>query len=68
MLPGADRMVVFQQGALFPWKTVLWNVTCGPIQQGKMSRSDAELQARELLRASGCDRSKTSFRASFPAA
>jgi NitT/TauT family transport system ATP-binding protein len=49
LLPGADRMVVFQQGALFPWKTVLWNVTCGPIQQGKMSRSEAELQGRELL-------------------
>ena len=49
LLPGADRMVVFQQGALFPWKTVLWNVTCGPIQQGKLTRKDAELQARELL-------------------
>jgi NitT/TauT family transport system ATP-binding protein len=49
LLPGADRMVVFQHGALFPWKTVLWNVTCGPIQQGKMSRRDAGLQARELL-------------------
>jgi NitT/TauT family transport system ATP-binding protein len=48
-LPGADRMVVFQQGALFPWKTVLWNVTCGPIQQGKASRSSAERQARTLL-------------------
>src|SRR3954466_5485787 len=29
--PGSDRMVVFQNGALFPWKTILWNVTCGPI-------------------------------------
>lgn len=48
-LPGADRMVVFQQGALFPWKTVLWNVTCGPIQQGKIKRKAAERQARELL-------------------
>ena len=48
-LPGADRMVVFQQGALFPWKTVLWNVTCGPIQQGKVGRKAAERQARELL-------------------
>ena len=42
-------MVVFQQGALFPWKTVLWNVTCGPIQQGKANRAAAERQARNLL-------------------
>jgi NitT/TauT family transport system ATP-binding protein len=42
-------MVVFQQGALFPWKTVLWNVTCGPIQQGKMDRREAQEQADELL-------------------
>ena len=48
-LPGADRMVVFQQGALFPWKTVLWNVTCGPIQQGRADQSAAEHQARNLL-------------------
>ena len=47
--PGADRMVVFQHGALFPWKTVLWNVSCGPIQQKKLKRADAERQARELL-------------------
>lgn len=47
--PGADRMVVFQHGALFPWKTVLWNVTCGPIMQGKLSRREAEQQAIELL-------------------
>jgi NitT/TauT family transport system ATP-binding protein len=48
-LPGADRMVVFQQGALFPWKTVLWNVTCGPIQQGRLGRREAETLARQLL-------------------
>jgi NitT/TauT family transport system ATP-binding protein len=48
-LPGSDRMVVFQQGALFPWKTVLWNVTCGPVQQGKLKRRAAEAQARALL-------------------
>ena len=48
-LPGADRMVVFQQGALFPWKTVLWNVTCGPIRQGRADQSAAEHQARNLL-------------------
>lgn len=42
-------MVVFQQGALFPWKTVLWNVTCGPIQQGRLGRREAETLARQLL-------------------
>ena len=47
--PGPDRMVVFQNGALFPWKTVLWNVSCGPIQQGVMSRAEAEQHARELM-------------------
>ncbi|MGD9712025.1 MAG: ATP-binding cassette domain-containing protein, partial [Thermomicrobiales bacterium] len=47
--PGADRMVVFQHGALFPWKTVLWNVSCGPIRQGRLQRHEAEAQSRELL-------------------
>ena len=49
LAPGADRMVVFQAGALFPWKTVLWNMTCGPVLSGRLSRSAAEEQARELL-------------------
>lgn len=47
--PGPDRMVVFQHGALFPWKTVLWNVTCGPIRQGRMARRKSEEMARQLL-------------------
>jgi NitT/TauT family transport system ATP-binding protein len=51
--PGADRMVVFQHGALFPWKTVLWNVTCGPVLQGRLSRAQAEAQARQLLSRTG---------------
>src|SRR5437867_1275485 len=42
--PGPDRIVVFQHGALFPWKTVRDNVTYGPVIQGKMSRRDAEAQ------------------------
>ena len=49
LAPGADRMVVFQQGALFPWKTVLWNVTCGPMLQGRLERKRAEAEARDLL-------------------
>ena len=53
LAPGADRMVVFQHGALFPWKTVLWNVTCGPLLQGRLSRAQAESQGRDLLARSG---------------
>jgi NitT/TauT family transport system ATP-binding protein len=49
LAPGADRMVVFQAGALFPWKTVLWNITCGPVLSGRLARADAEAQARALL-------------------
>ena len=47
--PGPDRMVVFQHGALFPWKRVLWNVTCGPLKQGRMNEAEALEKARELL-------------------
>lgn len=51
--PGPDRMVVFQSGALFPWKTVLWNVSCGPVRQGRLSYPEAQRQARELMREVG---------------
>ena len=47
--PGPDRIVVFQQGALFPWKTVLDNVTYGPVIQGKMSRKAAQAHALALM-------------------
>lgn len=49
LLPGPDRMVVFQNGALFPWKTVLWNVASGPIAQHRMTKPEAHENARELL-------------------
>ena len=49
LAPGSDRMVVFQNGALFPWKTVLWNVTCGPVLHGRLPADRAEARARELL-------------------
>ena len=49
LLPGPDRMVVFQHGALFPWKTVLWNVTSGPVKRGKARLSEAAEKARELM-------------------
>jgi NitT/TauT family transport system ATP-binding protein len=47
--PGSDRIVVFQNGALFPWFTVLENVTFGPVVQGGISDKDAKCKARETL-------------------
>ncbi|MBX9709780.1 MAG: ABC transporter ATP-binding protein [Xanthobacteraceae bacterium] len=47
--PGPDRVVVFQNGALFPWKTNLENVVYGPIRQGVMTKSEAREKARSLL-------------------
>jgi len=47
--PGPDRVVVFQHGALFPWKTVLENVIYGPVIQNQMSRSEAIEIAKERL-------------------
>ena len=46
--PGPDRGPVFQEFALFPWKTVLGNVMYGPRQQGVKSTA-AEAQARTLV-------------------
>jgi NitT/TauT family transport system ATP-binding protein len=46
--PGPDRGPVFQEFALFPWKSVLGNVMYGPRQQG-MKYADAEAQSRALI-------------------
>ena len=47
--PGPDRMVVFQNGALFPWATIRENLIRGPVVQGRMSPEMALEKARELL-------------------
>src|SRR3569832_936437 len=46
--PGPDRGPVFQEFALFPWKSVLGNVMYGLRQLGA-SRADAETQSRRLI-------------------
>jgi NitT/TauT family transport system ATP-binding protein len=47
--PNVDRMVVFQNGALFPWKTVMENITYGPVVQKKMNQAEAMDYARGML-------------------
>jgi NitT/TauT family transport system ATP-binding protein len=51
--PGPDRVVVFQEGALFPWKTILENVAFGPVVQGRMRRREALEKARALMADAG---------------
>jgi NitT/TauT family transport system ATP-binding protein len=46
--PGPDRGPVFQEFALFPWKTVLGNVMYG-LEQNGVARAEARERARELL-------------------
>ena len=60
-VPGPDRVVVFQNGALFPWATVLENVIYGPKAQ-KLG-SDAELaeKARSLLARLGLNKIENSY-------
>jgi NitT/TauT family transport system ATP-binding protein len=55
--PGSDRIVVFQNGALFPWKTVLQNLTYGPTIQGKMTKDEAVAEARRIMERLGLSRS-----------
>jgi NitT/TauT family transport system ATP-binding protein len=46
--PGPDRGPVFQEFALFPWKTVLGNVMYGLKEQG-VPAAEAEAKARALI-------------------
>jgi NitT/TauT family transport system ATP-binding protein len=46
--PGADRGVVFQDPTLFPWKTVIENVSLGPLLAGR-GAAEAERIGRTLL-------------------
>jgi NitT/TauT family transport system ATP-binding protein len=50
---GADRVVVFQNGALFPWKTLADNVAYGPIVQGVMNKAEARDKAESMLAEAG---------------
>jgi NitT/TauT family transport system ATP-binding protein len=49
----AERMVVFQHGALFPWKTLQENVAYGPTVQKVLSPAQALDKAGQMLAEAG---------------
>ena len=51
--PGADRVVVFQDSTLFPWRTVTDNLAYGPEVQGRRSRREARAAALDQLDRAG---------------
>lgn len=51
--PGYDRLVVFQETALFPWMTTLQNVTYGPLVRGEKSKREIKAEAVGILRTVG---------------
>jgi NitT/TauT family transport system ATP-binding protein len=51
--PGPDRIVVFQNGALFPWKSNLENVIFGPVMQGRMQKGEALDRGRAMMADAG---------------
>jgi NitT/TauT family transport system ATP-binding protein len=46
--PGPDRGIVFQNFALYPWKTVRQNILYG-LEKQDLPRADRERRARELI-------------------
>jgi NitT/TauT family transport system ATP-binding protein len=58
--PSWDRLVVFQETALFPWKSTLANVMFGPLNRGA-PRHETESQARAILRKLGLGGFETKF-------
>ncbi|HXZ02265.1 MAG TPA: ABC transporter ATP-binding protein [Stellaceae bacterium] len=46
--PGSDRGIVFQNFALYPWKTVRQNILYG-LEKQKRPRAERERRARELI-------------------
>jgi len=59
--PGSDRIVVFQNGALFPWKTNLENVCFGPMMQGTMSKKEIEEKARSMMADAGLSGTESNY-------
>lgn len=59
--PGSDRIVVFQNGALFPWKTNLDNITFGPMMAGKASKKEIEEKAHSMMADAGLSGTESNY-------
>ncbi len=46
---GPDRLMVFQETALWPWMSILDNVTFGPLVRGDLTKDEARRRAQDLL-------------------
>jgi len=60
--PGKDRLVVFQETALFPWMTTFQNVVYGPMVRGEKNKKELEEEAMFLLNKVGL----AEFRDKYP--
>jgi len=60
--PGQDRLVVFQESALFPWMTTWENITCGPKVGRTLGSQEIEERGNALLRTVGL----ADFRDKYP--
>jgi NitT/TauT family transport system ATP-binding protein len=59
--PGPDRGIVFQEFVLYPWRTVLGNVTVG-LEVRKVPQAERQQRARQLLQLVGLN----GFEQQFP--
>ncbi len=59
--PGPDRLMVFQETALWPWMTVTENIVFGPLARASVSREEATRKAQELLRKFGLSEFKDKY-------
>jgi NitT/TauT family transport system ATP-binding protein len=53
--PGRDRLVVFQETALFPWMTTFQNVSYGPSVRREMSQEGLKAETMKLLKLVGLE-------------
>ncbi len=61
--PTHERLMVFQETALWPWMTIMGNTIFGPTVRGEMSKKDAKDEASRILELVGLQ----DFKDKYPA-